>query len=99
MGCKSFTVFLMTYAADMLSLLISCVARTTTAAMTIMPFLLIFQLVFSGGLFTLPVRIQGLSKLALTSYGMDCICAQADYNNLPMVTGWTCRHRTGIYRL
>ena len=44
------SMFLITYASDMLSLWVSSLARTTTAAMTIMPFVLIFQLVFSGGM-------------------------------------------------
>lgn len=45
------TIFLISYASDMLSLLVSSIAHSTTAAMTVMPFVLIFQLVFSGGFF------------------------------------------------
>ena len=45
------TLFLITYCADMLALLVSAFARTTTTAMTIMPFLLIVQLLFSGAFF------------------------------------------------
>ncbi len=83
------SIFLVTYASDMLSMLISAVARSTTAAMTVMPFLLIFQLVFSGGFFSLPQWAQGLSGLTLSRFGMNAICVQADYNNLPMKAGWT----------
>ena len=36
------TVFLITYASDMLSLWVSCITRSTTTAMTVMPFILIF---------------------------------------------------------
>ena len=43
------TMFLISYAADMMSLFLSSISHTTTGAMTIMPFILIFQLVFSGG--------------------------------------------------
>ena len=46
------TIFLITYASDITSLFISSVVHTTTTAMTVMPFMLIFQLVFSGGAFT-----------------------------------------------
>ena len=42
------TIFLTTFAADMMSLMISCIAKDTTAAMTIMPFILIFELLFSS---------------------------------------------------
>ena len=82
------SIFLITYAADMLSLLISAIAHTTTAAMTVMPFILIFQLVFSGGFFSLPERARPFSNLTISNYGLKAIAAQADYNHLPMSTGW-----------
>ena len=82
------TVFLITYASDMLSLWVSCITRSTTTAMTVMPFILIFQLVFSGGIFTLPEWAVKVSKISISNYGLKCIAAQADYNSLPLVTGW-----------
>ena len=39
------SMFLITYASDMMSLFLSSISRTTTGAMTLMPFVLIFQLV------------------------------------------------------
>ena len=83
------TVFLVTYSADMLSLLISSIVKTTTGAMTVMPFLLIFQLVFSGGLFSLPSWSEPVTNLTLSHYGLECITAQADYNSLPMASAWS----------
>ena len=82
------TVFLISYASDMIALWISCLVHNTTTAMSIMPFLLITQLVFSGGIFTLPSWSDGISKLMISNYGVKCIAAQADYNNLPMATAW-----------
>lgn len=82
------TVFLITYAAALTSLFFSSLAHTTTAALTIMPFLLIFQLVFSGGIFSLPAWTNGLSNFTLSNYGLKCIAAQADYNHTPMSIGW-----------
>ena len=82
------TIFLITYAADMLALLISAVVKSTTSAMTVMPFILIFQLVFSGGIFALPAWTQPLTNMTISSYGLTCITVQADYNSLPMVSGW-----------
>ncbi len=82
------TVFLITYSSDMMALWISAVMRSTTTAMTLMPFILIFQLVFSGGIFSLPEWCSGISNFTISSYGLKCIASQADYNNLPMVTGW-----------
>ena len=82
------TLFLVTYASDMMSLLISSIVRTTTAAMTVMPFLLIFQLVFSGGVFHLPKSVEFMSEYTFSHYGLTCIAAQAGYNELPMVSAW-----------
>ncbi|MBP5180176.1 MAG: ABC transporter permease [Clostridiales bacterium] len=83
------TVFLITYAADMLSLFISSVVKDTTMAMTVMPLMLMVQLIFSGGIFSLPPSLDGLSSLMISNQGLTCLCIQADYNNLPSTSGWT----------
>lgn len=82
------TLFLVTYCADMLALLVSAFARTTTAAMTIMPFLLIVQLLFSGGFFNLPKEAMPFTNLTATKWGLTALCVQGDFNSLPMVTIW-----------
>lgn len=82
------TVFLITYAADMMALMISCIVRTTTAAMTVMPFMLIFELLFSGSMFGLSGKIAKLTDLSIAKWGINCFCAQANYNSLPMVSLW-----------
>ena len=82
------TMLLITYASDMMSLFISSVSHTTTGAMTVMPFVLIFQLVFSGGLIPLPAWSQALSNFTISNYGIRAIAAQSGYNELPMITGW-----------
>lgn len=81
-------MLLISYAADMMSLFISSVSRTTTAAMTVMPFVLIFQLVFSGGVIPLPARIQPLSNFTISNYGIKAIASECGYNQLPMASGW-----------
>ena len=82
------TLFLITYCADMLALLVSSFAKTTTAAMTIMPFLLIVELLFSGSFFNLPKEAQPFTYLTATRWGLTALCAQGDYNSLPMVSIW-----------
>ena len=82
------TIFLISYASDMVSLLVSSLGHPTTTAMTVMPFILIFQLVFSGGVFNLPAWTSRISNLTISNYGMKCMMAECDYNNTPMVTGW-----------
>ena len=82
------TLFLITFASDMMSLMISCIARNTTAAMTIMPFMLIFELLFSGSMFGSEGIIDKLSNLSIAKWGINCICSQGNYNSLPMVSVW-----------
>lgn len=82
------TILLITYAADMMALMISSVVRTTTTAMTVMPFMLIFQLVFSGAFFQLTGFAQKITALTISRWGMESICAVGQFNSLPMVTLW-----------
>ncbi len=82
------TMLLITYAADMMSLFISSLSHTTTGAMTIMPFVLIFQLVFSGGIIPLPAWSESLSNFTISNYGIRALAAQSFYNEMPMVTPW-----------
>ena len=82
------TVFLITYSSDMLSLMISCFVKNTTAAMTVMPFMLIFELLFSGSVFSLSDTIKPLTNLSIAKWGINCLCAQGQFNSLPMVTVW-----------
>ena len=82
------TMLLISYAADMMSLFISSISRTTTSAMTIMPFVLIFQLVFSGSVIPLPAWSRPLSHFTISNYGIQVLAAQAGYNELPMMTAW-----------
>ena len=82
------SMFLITYASDMMALWISTLCRNTTTAMTIMPFVLIFQLVFSGGMLSLPKWSAPLTALTISSPGLEVIAAQGDTNNRPLVSIW-----------
>ena len=82
------TLFLITYCADMLALLISAFSKTSTIAMTIMPFLLIVELLFSGSFFNLPEKAKPFTYLTATKWGLTAMCSQGDYNSLPMVSIW-----------
>ena len=77
------TVLLITYAADMLSRWISTIARTTTIAMTIMPFMLVCQLIFSGGMIPLPEEVKILTDLTVACPGFKAMAAQTDTNSKP----------------
>ncbi len=82
------SIFLITYAADMLSLFLSSFCKSTTTAMTIMPFVLIFQLVFSGGMFELPQWAEAFTPLTISEPGLDLIASLSDYNSQPVETIW-----------
>ena len=80
------SMFLITYASDMMSLWVSTLAKTTTTAMTIMPFVLIFQLVFSGGMLTLPAWTEPLTHFTISNPGLKVIATQANTNDRPYAT-------------
>ena len=82
------TLFLITYAADVMALMVSSLVHSTTTAMTVMPFLLIIQLVFAGTFFPLSGPVALLSNLTIAKWGTNCLCALGDYNRLPMVSIW-----------
>ena len=74
------TMFLITYAADMLGLMISCIVHTPMAAMTIMPFVLIVQLVYAN--FVIPLDDIGktLSNGTISKWGIQAVCTVSDYS-------------------
>ena len=82
------TLLLITYAADMLSLFLSSISHTTTGAMTLMPFILIFQLIFSGSVIPLPDWGMELSRFTISNYGIRAVAAQSGYNERPMNAVW-----------
>ena len=81
------TILIITYTADILGLMVSCIVRTPTTAMTIVPFLLIFQLIFNGNFFNLG-RGDFVKNFTISHWGMDCMCTVGRYNTLPMTTLW-----------
>ena len=82
------SLFLITCAADMMSLWISAICRSTTTAMTVMPVMLILQLVFSGGMMSLPPRLEPVTDYIISNVGLKLIAAEADYNHLELTSAW-----------
>lgn len=77
----SFTLII--FCADALGLLVSCIVKTENAAMTVMPFVLIVQLVMAGLMFELPENAEPIRNLTITKWGLSAICSSADLNELP----------------
>lgn len=78
--------FLILYASDMMGLAVSSVVKSTTAAMTVMPFLLIIQLILSGSIFPLSGPAKSLSNLTISKWGQRVLCIEANLNEIPSTT-------------
>lgn len=77
------TLFVITFASDMMALMVSCIVHTTTTAMTVMPFLLIVQLVFAGVAFPLHGLPEKISNASISKWGVYAVCTESNYNGLP----------------
>ena len=77
------TFFLVIYSSDVLGLAISALVKNTTAAMTVMPFVLIVQLIFSGTIFPLTGAAKSLSDLTIAKWGQRVLCVEANLNEIP----------------
>lgn len=74
------TFFLIIYASDALGIMISSIVKTPNTAMTVMPFILIIQLVMSGMIFELNGITELISKLTIAKWGLNAICVTANVN-------------------
>ena len=67
------TIFLVTFCADMIAMLVSCIVKTENSAMMIMPFVLVVQLVMSGVVFALEGVAELVSYLTASRWGVEAI--------------------------
>ncbi len=77
------TIYMLTFSAAVLGLMISAISGTPTTAMTIMPFVLIIQLVMSGVLFILSGASEVFSYFTLSRWGMAAFGCEADLFHMP----------------
>lgn len=76
------TMFLLVFGSSTLGIMISSIAGTPTTAMTIMPFVLIVQLIMSGVLFALEGIADKISYITFSKWGMSAFGCTADLNAL-----------------
>ncbi len=76
------TLLLILLSSDTMGLLISGVVRTATTAMTVMPFVLIVQLVMAGVIFELDGTAKVISNLTVGKWGMTALCSCTAINDL-----------------
>lgn len=77
------TLFLILFSSDMLGLAISSIVKSTTAAMTVMPFILIIQLIFSGSIFPITGKARIISDLTISKWGQRALCIESNMNEIP----------------
>lgn len=76
------TLLLITFSADMIAVLISSIVKTENTAMTVMPFVLIIQLVMSGAVFALSGLTKVISSFTISKWGLNAVCALANTDNV-----------------
>lgn len=65
------TMYLTVFAADMMAILVSCIVKDSNSAMTMMPFVLIVQLIMAGVVFDLEGLADRISNLTISKWGMN----------------------------
>lgn len=75
------TFFLVVYASDALGIMISSIVKSENSAMTVMPFVLIIQMVMSGAVFELKGMTRKLSSLTISRWGLDAVGSIAYKNH------------------
>ena len=79
--------FVLLTVSDFLGIMVSSICKTTTVAMTVVPFLLILQLVFSGVLFEIDGDIGRLADITISKWGMEILGTISNINGLPYTSG------------
>lgn len=97
--------FLILFSSDLLGLLVSCIVRNENTAMTVMPFLLIAEMVFANVIFHLEGFTERLSALMISRWGLAALCVTADFNGLVIILEpvddytHTVAHQLGLWGL
>lgn len=76
------TFFLTIWASDILGIAISSIVKTPNIAMTVMPFILIIQLIMSGMIFELENFAAFISRFTISKWSLNAICSIANINNM-----------------
>ena len=76
------TFFIIIFSSDALGLMVSSIVKTPNTAMTVMPFLLIIQLIMSGMIFELDGVTEQISKITIAKWGLNAVCISANVNEM-----------------
>ena len=75
------TLYLTIFASDMMAILVSCVVKDSTSAMTVMPFVLIVQLIMAGVVFELEGVADKISNVTVSKWGLNGLMSIALTND------------------
>ena len=75
--------YLILVSADVTALFVSCMVRRENTAMTIMPLVLIVEMVFAGMIFELEGAAKTISAFMISRWGLATICVTVNLNELP----------------
>lgn len=78
--------FLIIYASDIMAMMISSVVTNENVAMTVMPFALIIQMIFSGTVFELDGMAEKFSHLTISRWGMNALSASSNVNRMSFIS-------------
>lgn len=76
------TIFLLTFGSAVLGIMVSSISGNPTTAMTIMPFVLILQLIMCGVLFELTGFSEEIANITYSKWGMSAFASTADLNSI-----------------
>ena len=76
------TFFFVVFSSDVLGLMISGIVKTPMTAMTVMPFILIIQLVMSGMIFELEGFTEKVAAFTISKWSLNAICITANVNDM-----------------
>ncbi len=78
-GLDMYFTFLFTiFSADMIAVLVSSIVKNQNSAMTVMPFVLIIQLVMSGAVFELSGISEKIANFTISKWGLNGIVSSAN---------------------
>ena len=77
------TIFLVMYASDAMAFVLSSAVPTPIVAMTLMPLLLLIQLVLAGGLFELEGSADLVANFTISKWGMSAFGMIGDITQIP----------------
>ncbi len=75
------TIFLVIFSSDVMGLAVSSIVKTPNTAMTVMPFILIIQLIMSGVLFELDGIAKKIANLTISKWGMEAMGSIGNLND------------------